>query len=355
MPAVDYRRLPCASSPEFPGTRYQGSKRKLAGAIVEAVSHLDFHSVLDAFGGTGAVAHAFKSAGRSVTYNDVLHFNYQIGLALIENDNVRLSTETAESLSARIPGRRYDDTIRREFEGIYFTDEENEWLDVTVGNIRVMENRFERAIAWFALFQAALAKRPYNLFHRRNLYMRTASVRRSFGNKTTWDRSFQTHFVSYVQEANQALVDSHGACLATCGDALEIEPIYDLVYVDTPYVKCSGTGVDYRDFYHFLEGLMHYDNWPTMIDRQSKHRRLHRDQNPWSKAQTCSEMFRQLFHHFRESILVVSYRSDGVPAIDELAAMMREVKREVSVVRRLRYQYTLSTNRKSQEVVIIGT
>lgn len=52
----------------FPSTRYQGSKRSLVDWIWETVHHLPFDSVLDVFGGTGAVSHMFKNAGKQVTY-----------------------------------------------------------------------------------------------------------------------------------------------------------------------------------------------------------------------------------------------------------------------------------------------
>jgi adenine-specific DNA methylase len=67
----------------FPSTRYQGSKRALTDWIWEQVCHLPFQTVLDVFGGTGAVSHAFKNAGKQVSYNDALAFNHSIGLALI--------------------------------------------------------------------------------------------------------------------------------------------------------------------------------------------------------------------------------------------------------------------------------
>ena len=68
----------------FPSTRYQGSKAKLAEWIWEKISDLDFTTCLDAFGGTGAVSYRLKQAGKKVTYNDLLHFNYYFGLSLIE-------------------------------------------------------------------------------------------------------------------------------------------------------------------------------------------------------------------------------------------------------------------------------
>ena len=61
---------------EFPSTRYQGSKAKLVDWIWEQIADLDFTTCLDAFGGTGAVAYRLKQAGKRVTYNDLLRFNY---------------------------------------------------------------------------------------------------------------------------------------------------------------------------------------------------------------------------------------------------------------------------------------
>jgi len=342
---------------KFPRTRYLGSKRKLAGLILDQLQRqgLEFNTVLDAFGGTGSLAHALKGAGKRVTYNDVLAFNHQIGLALIENDDRRLDEPAVDSIVGARPGVVYDDFIERTFEGIYFTPEENRWLDMAVQNIGRLANPYDRAVASFALFQSALAKRPYNLFHRRNLYMRMASVRRGFGNKATWDRPFEMHFRTYVAEAAAALIDSRGRCRATCADVMSLEPGYDLVYIDPPYVARTGVGVDYRDFYHFLEGLAGYERWPRIIDGRSRHRRLIRTKDAWSDATGWHERFGDLFDHFRKSVLVVSYRSDGIPSIGALADLLAQAKRRVEIIALDRYQYALSTRRDSREILLIGT
>ena len=344
-----------SKSAPFPRTRYQGSKRKLSGAILDALSGLEFATVLDAFGGTGSVAHAFKLAGKYVTYNDILEFNHQIGVALIENDTVRLTDRDIAAIGRPKVGVDYDDFIERTFEGVYFTTDENRWLDVAVANVRAMSDKYKRALAWFALFQAALAKRPYNLFHRCNLYMRTADVPRSFGNKASWDRAFPEHFETFATEGNAALIDGCGTCSATCADALDVRGEYDLVYIDPPYINGSGTGVDYRQFYHFLEGMLRYDDWEEMIDHSSKHRRLKRMACPWSNPRTNVGMFQHLFRRFADSVLVVSYRSDGTPTIAELAAMLRSVKRCVRVESSAKYQYALSTKRSTEEMLLIAT
>jgi len=344
-----------APSAHFPRTRYQGSKRKLADFIIGLLAPLSYESVLDAFGGTGAVAHAFKSIGKSVTYNDVLEFNHQIGVALIENDSTRLNDSTINAMGHRHPGIEYPDFIERTFGGIYFTEEENRWLDTACANIRLMEERLERAVAWFSVFQAAMAKRPYNLFHRSNLYMREAEVKRGFGNKATWDRSFDEHVRTAAHQANAAIIDSDGRCRALCRDVLEIDPAFDLIYIDPPYLNRRGIGVDYRDFYHFLEGMVRYDNWPAMIDGASKHRRLQRTSNPWNDPARVYDQFVTLFERFHSSHLVVSYRSDGIPTIDELVNALRRVKRYVTVFTADAHPYALSTNRNSREVVLVAT
>src|SRR5215813_9781252 len=87
----------------FPSTRYQGSKAKLAEWIWAQVKDYDFKSFLDAFGGTGAVAYRFKQAGKQVTYNDLLAFNHQFGVALIENSEALLSADEIDWVLQRQP------------------------------------------------------------------------------------------------------------------------------------------------------------------------------------------------------------------------------------------------------------
>ena len=338
----------------FPTTRYQGSKRKLVQAILDETADLPFDTVLDAFGGTGAVAYGFKCRGKQVTYNDMLAFNHVIGRGLIENSDVSLDRDDVESVLRRHEDEAYGDFITRTFEDIYYTAEENAWLDMVVANIKRIACPYKQSLAWFALIQAAIVKRPFNLFHRRNLYLRTADVKRSFGNKAMWDRSFEDHFRAFARQACDAVFDTGVTCRAVCSDALAIEPDFDLVYIDPPYVSARGIGVDYRDFYHFLEGLVRYEQWPDMVDWSSKHRRLVPKPDPWTNGTTSPEMFRRLFAHHRDSILVVSYRNDGIPTIPELVDMLSEVKSDVRVVENRRHQYVLSTRRDTHQALLIA-
>ena len=338
----------------IPQTRYQGSKRRLCPWIRSHLGRLEFDSALDAFGGTGSVAYMLKAFGKRVTYNDILRSNEQMAVALIENDRAVLTTRALDRL-LRMDGRVNHPTfIADTFGGIYFTDAENAWLDAMCFHIGRLADRQERALAWYALFQAAIVKRPYNLFHRRNLYMRTAEVARSFGNKRTWDRPFEDHFRKFAEQANKAVIDGQGSCRVLCGDALEVAGAFDLVYIDPPYVNRSGTGVDYAHFYHFLEGMLDYEGWGRRIDWDTKHRRLRASPSPWTVPGQIHQAFAALFERFADSVLAVSYRSDGIPSIEELVALLGRHKRSVMVHEYRRYQYALSKNRRSNEILIVG-
>lgn len=205
-----------------PSTRYRGSKAKLLGWIWTNLQSLDFESALDGCGGTASVSYLLKSHGKEVTYNDNLRFNYHVGHALIANSRVRLNDEDVEFLLKKHRGIKYDDFISRTFRSVYFTKQENEWLDMVIQNINHLRGPYKKSVALFALFQACIIKRPYNLFHRKNLYMRLANVERSFGNKTTWDTPFEKHFRRFVGEINAAIFDSGITCRAINCDALEV-------------------------------------------------------------------------------------------------------------------------------------
>lgn len=337
----------------FPSTRYQGSKFKILNWIDYHTKDLDFNSVLDAFGGTGCVGYMYKKRGKQVFYNDSLKFNHYVGRALIENARVTLSDEDIDLILKKQVAVIYPSFIYDTFHNIYFTDEENRWLDQVITNIRNVKNEYKRALAYHVLFQSCIIKRPYNLFHRKNLYIRTAEVERGFGNKKTWDTSFEDHFIKFAKEVNLAVFDNQKENQAFHSDVFELDiPKVDLVYIDTPYISVKNVGVNYFDFYHFLEGIVFYDEWKNLIDQSSKHKKIKNGKNEWCNKGEIHQAFKKLFSKFRDSILVVSYREDGTPTIAELVEELEKYKKEVRVVR-LDYKYVLS-NVNSKEVLIVA-
>lgn len=339
--------------PVFPSTRFQGSKLKILDWIWEGIKDLKFQTTLDAFGGTGSVAYMLKEKGKLVTYNDILKFNYFIGLALIENEEVMISKDDINFLLTKHKGILYPSFIADTFKDIYFTDEENSWIDTIVTNINTLSDNYKRGLAYFALFQACMVKRPFNLFHRKNLYLRFAEVKREFGNKATWDTYFEVHFRKFIEEANNAVFSNGQKNRALNLNIFDVQGDFDLVYIDTPYISRKGVGTDYHSFYHFLEGLVNYENWPEMIDYKSRHLRLKSKPSVWSDKKKIHSAFDRLFEKFQGSILVVSYRSDGIPSLEELEQLLRKYKKNVHEIKRKDYKYALSAN-GVEEVILIG-
>lgn len=335
----------------YPSTRYSGSKRRLLEWIWEHVRDIKFTSVLDVFGGTGSVSLLFKRHGKCVHYNDLLQFNQVIGRAIIENNNIIVNQDDIRNILT-FQSDNYPKFIQQQFRGKYFLDKENAWLDKAITNIRQISNPYKRSILLAALFQACLAKRPYNLFHRANLYMRKARVLRTFRNKTTWERPFPELVNRYVIEYNKA-VFSNGKENRVIGgfDALNAPNGVDLVYLDPPYVSSnSGNGVNYLRYYHFLEGLVDYDNWSIRIDysdNKTKHITDMEANLRFSRKSDITLSLSMLLERFQDNIIVLSYRSDGIPSRDEINTMLHQYNKHVKVYE-YTHNYALSRGKKSE-------
>lgn len=352
---------------KFPVTRYQGSKRKIVSWIHENIKDIKFQTALDGFGGSSTVSYLFKRMGKDVTYNDKLRFNFLIGKALIENHSVKFLDDDLVNLKARQKKIAYPEIIQRNFKSIYYLKKENEWLDLIAPNILQMnhyvapELDYKKAIASYALFQACLIKRPYNLFHRKNLNLRTAKVERNFGNKATWDKSFDHYLNKFIAEANSLVFDAGTRCVSLNESIFELDEYgYDLVYLDPPYFRheVSAESSSYISYYHFLEGLSYYNEWEKMIDHGKKHLPLKRDSENELTTANAKEKFEEMLFKFRHSKLVLSYKKGGEPSIEYLVKLMKKFKKHVST-RSIQYSYALNKQngdaKYNREVLIIGT
>jgi len=341
----------------LPSTRYQGSKRKLINWIWSHIKDLKFDSFFDAFGGTGIVGYKMKIEDKEVIYNDILKSNYIIAKSIIENNEVTLEEDDINFILNPHEAVNCKTVIQDNFKDIYFLDEENKWLDMVVQNIHHMKNEYKQAIAFNSLFQSCIIKRPFNLFHRKNLYMRTdEDVDRSFGNKVTWDTPFKEHFLNFVSEINQCVYDNCRNNKVMNLDVLEIKDWvqYDMVYIDTPYTSEKGNTVDYRNFYHFLEGIVDYYNWEDKIDFSVKHNRLKPVYNIWNDPDRIKEAYKKLFALIKSPFLVMSYRSDGIPSKDWFYSNLKDKYKSVDILIYGDYQYVLSNNKKSKEILVIA-
>lgn len=351
----------------FPTTRYQGSKRKLLGWIYQNIKEVEFESALDLFGGSGSVSYLFKKMGKKVTYNDYLKFNFYKGKAIIENSKTSLSAGDVDFLIQE-RDHKNNKFVQGTFNGIYYIDAENKWIDSVIGNICELgtkyvgrELEYKRALAYYALFESCLIKRPFNLFHRNNLNLRTCDVARNFGNKTTWDKPFDLCFKKFVDEVNLLVFDNGKSNLAINSDALSIDRVdSDLVYIDPPYFfqDKSSTECDYRRMYHFLEGLTNYDKWGELIDYKSKNLHLRSNGNKWLEKSKVLKNFEELIKKFKQSTIVISYKSPGIPTEDEITAILKGYKKKVRIAKS-EYIYALNKSNgkvgENIELLIIGS
>jgi DNA adenine methylase/adenine-specific DNA-methyltransferase len=53
-------------------------------------------------------------------------------------------------------------------------------------------------------------------------------------------------------------------------------------------------------------------------------------------------------------MIVISYRSDGIPSEDDLVKLLKDVKKKVTVLHYGEYKYVLSKNAKSKEILLIA-
>ena len=169
--------------------------------------------------------------------------------------------------------------------------------------------------------------------------------------------SIRDHFIEQVKIYNDAVFSNGLSNKAHHGDVFEIAPDgYDLVYMDPPYVPRSDDNC-YIKRYHFLEGLSCYWNGMEIVPN-SKVRKTKKPYTPFSYRRTSVEAFTRLFGRFSNSILVLSYSSNGFPDLETLIGLMRRFKKSVDVFERA-HRYHFGTHRRARrnkvtEYLIIG-
>lgn len=340
----------------FPTTRYYGSKRKLLTWLYSKISGIRFKTVLDAFGGTGSVSQLFRSMQKCVTYNDAFHFNIHVAEALLSETVALPRSALVKKLTVVEPA---NGIISRNFEGIFFTDDENRWLDGFMIGVNVPSVAgAQRSLLLYLLYQACLKKRPFNLFHRANLNLRTnTEVSRSFGNSWSWEKPFSYHMIKAYDELINARINSiHTTTILPAQNASDIQPGYDLVYLDPPYINLSNhrNRDDYWRKYHFLEGLATYDSWEEKIDSSSKigMMRTPKHFEIWSRKDTFENALFDLIDLHKSSTVVLSYTTRGYPSQSTITSWFEKLFSDVSIHSRA---YTRALSRSTdRELLFVG-
>ena len=202
-----------------------------------------------------------------------------------------------------------------------------------------------------------MIKRPFNLFHRKNLNLRTNFVKANFGNKVTWEQTFKDLFLKFTKELNEFQFEALPNVEITNTSALKCDRHADLVYIDTPYFpKQDGGGITYHNRYHFLEGLMNYAEIPDYIDRQKVNLEIGVGKcSEFEKRSNYINELDELIHKHQDSIIALSYTTEGYPSIQELEEVVHRHKQTIHVCYLGKHGFALNRNNaERQEVLIIG-
>ncbi len=313
---------------KYPATRFMGSKQKLLAEIWAAAAQFEFETVIDLFSGSGAVGYLFKSRGKQVVSNDYLAMSATFAKAMIENNAVTLSPD--EALALLEPNHPADGFVAREFQGLYYSDEDNRLIDILRANIKALKNPYQRALAMTALIRACLKKRPRGIF--------TYVGQRYDDGRKDLRLSFRAQFLEAVAAVNQAVFDNGRDNQARHGDAMTLKPREaGLVYIDPPYYSPLSDN-EYVRRYHFVEGLAR--DWQGVeLQRHTLTKKFKAYPTPFSSRNGAAAAFDSLFNRFKDSVLLVSYSSNSLPALDEMAALLSRHKAHVEVVP-VEYRYS---------------
>ena len=332
----------------YPPTRFMGSKRKLISEIWNAASRFEFNSVVDLFSGSGIVGYMFKAQGKAVISNDYMAMSAVFAKAMIENNSVTLPISEAKLLLQ--PQGENDHFVAATFQGLYYTDQENDLIDILRSNIAKIDNEYKKAIAMTALIRACTKKRPRGIF--------TYTGHRYDDGRKDLQKSISQQFLEAVEAVNNAVFDNHQVNRSVKGDAMSLNAAPDLVYIDPPYYSPLSDN-EYVRRYHFIEGLAR--DWKGVeIQEKTKTKKFKSYPTPFSTKDGAYEAFNQLFKKFANSIVIVSYSSNSIPTQEDMIEIMKKYKEHVEVVP-IDYKYSFGnqgdakTHRNSvQEYLFIG-
>ena len=333
----------------YPPTRYMGSKSKLLSSIWSIASQFSFDTAVDLFSGSGVVGYMFKAEGKTVISNDYMHMSSTFAKAMVENNCVTLSMDTAKKLL--IPQGKNDHFVSTTFAGLYYSDSDNALIDILRANIAAIRNPYEKAIAMSALIRACTKKRPRGIF--------TYVGERYNDGRKDLQKSFEQQFLEAVEAINGAVFDNGKHNRAVNGNAMTLridKP--GLVYIDPPYYSMLSDN-EYVRRYHFVEGLAR--DWQGVeIQQHTQTKKFKSYPTPFSTRKGAADAFDLLFKRFADSILLVSYSSNSLPTQDEMLSIMAKHKAHVEVIP-IDYQYSFgnqgdaATHRnKVQEYLFVG-
>lgn len=304
----------------YPELRYMGSKHRLLPWIHGVLRQLNFETAADPFVGSGCVAYLLKAMGKRVIASDFLNFPAVLAEATLVNSKHRLDSAALRTLlTSRKNGPNF---IEKTFNGIFYTGQDLRFLDRISANIEELSHPHQRALARAALIRSCLKKQP------RGVFTVSGDLSRYDDGRRDLRLSMEEHFLEQAEAFNKVVFDNGRSHVVKHADVFSMKPEgIDLVYLDPPYVPRSDDNC-YMKRYHFLEGLSCY--WKGVrIMQDTRVKKIEKPYTPFSYRKTAIEAFDKLFRLYRDSIIVLSYSSNGYPDREILEDLLRRYKTNV--------------------------
>jgi DNA adenine methylase/adenine-specific DNA-methyltransferase len=334
----------------YPQIRFMGSKFRLLPWIYTVLSDIPFDSVADAFAGSGCVSYLFKAMGKQVISNDFLNLGTTLTKALIENPGRQLTNECLQSLLAT--DNEHPRFIENTFKGIFYTPKDLSFLDQTSWNISRLPDPYQQAIARAALIRSCAKRQP------RGVFTISGDLEHYKDGRRDLKLSLHEHFLEQVEVYNQCAFDNGRQNRAFNGDVFDLQPAepIDLVYMDPPYVPRADDNC-YMKRYHFLEGLSCYWEGKTLMPK-TKVKKIEKPYTPFSYRHTAIDAFDRMFRKYADSVLVLSYSSNGYPDLAVLKQLMQKYKARIEIFE-CAHRYHFGTHAavkraQVQEYLIVG-
>jgi adenine-specific DNA-methyltransferase len=327
--------------PRLPPVQFLGNKERLLNWLFSFIP-LSTRSrplkFLDAFSGSGVVAFEAKRRDFSVTANDLLQCCWHTIHGLVQNSTDRLTSEEVVTLFSE--STQAEELMQKLFTNRFLIASEAKLLDQFRANVELLPP-LKQSLA-LTMMNRALTRKVIMGHFAHLQAINYANQPSRIKRNPSITKPLQTLFLELLPEFNQAIFSNNLSHLTYNQDILEVlttTTSYDIAYFDPPYCLSHG---DYQAFYHLLETFNRYWTDKTFIGGTNRyHPPL---ATGFDKKATVITALQTLFELSREIPLwIISYNDRSYPSVTELAKLLRNTSRQVSIHR---YQYLNSRGGK---------
>ena len=308
----------------FPEPQYLGSKYTHLSWINRYIPK-NIKTAFDAFSGSQSVAYLFKQLGFRTLSNDFLNFNNQIGLSLIENNNIILNSEDINMLMNSKSNNSYYDLFQDVYSNIFFEKEECAYLDNFRANIELLDNKYKKALAFTLMNRSMTRKVTMGHFCHTQALNYANNLDRIKRNRSLI-RPIRDIFYDLLPKYNNAIFDNQQENRSYNRNTLEIIPTLknvDLIYFDPPYCDSHA---DYQNFYHLLETYTEYWKYKQFINGTKRYEpQLF---SGFDKKRDIVNSLEKLFKLSQDiPYWMISYNDRSYPSIDVLLEIVSNYKK----------------------------